>query len=83
MRQWVPGWCTREILPEEWDGRRWGAGSGWGTHAPMPDPCQCLANHYDINTSLQIKNKLINFKNRGAFWAVECRSIIFEICPFN
>ena len=24
-------------------GRGWGGGSGWGTHAPVADSCQCVA----------------------------------------
>ena len=35
--------------PEGWDGEgggtrgRWEGDSGWGTHVPMADSCQCMA----------------------------------------
>ena len=40
-RQGAQGWCTGMTLGDAEGGG--GAGSGWGTRAPVADSCQCLA----------------------------------------
>ena len=41
-------WLVHWDDPEEWNGEGVGRGSGWGTHTPVADSCQCMAKSTTI-----------------------------------